>query len=43
VLAYIAYRRQDFGFGWVLWCFVAFIVACGTTHFMSIWTLWVPD
>jgi len=43
VLAYIAYRRPDFGFGWVLWCFVAFILACGTTHFMSIWTLWVPD
>jgi signal transduction histidine kinase len=43
VLAYIAYRRPDFGFRWVLWCFVAFILACGTTHFMSIWTLWVPD
>lgn len=43
VLAYVAYRRPDFGFGWVVWCFVAFILACGTTHFMSIWTLWVPD
>ena len=43
VLAYFAYKRGDFGFGWVIWCFVAFILACGTTHFMSIWTLWVPD
>jgi signal transduction histidine kinase len=43
VLAYIAYKRPDFGFRWVLWCFVAFILAWGTTHFMSIWTLWVPD
>jgi signal transduction histidine kinase len=43
VLAYVAHKRPDFGFGWVIWCFVAFILACGTTHFMSIWTLWVPD
>jgi signal transduction histidine kinase len=43
VLAYLAYKRPDFGFGWVIWSFVAFILACGTTHFMSIWTLWVPD
>jgi signal transduction histidine kinase len=43
VLAYVAYKRPDFGFGWLVWCFVAFILACGTTHFMSIWTLWVPD
>jgi hypothetical protein len=28
VLAYIAYKRPDFGFRWVLWCFVAFILAC---------------
>ena len=27
----------------MFWCFAAFILACGTTHFMSIWTLWVPD
>ena len=26
VLAYIAYRRPDFGFGGVLWFFVAFIL-----------------
>ena len=25
------------------WCFAIFILACGTTHFFSIWTLWNPD
>jgi signal transduction histidine kinase len=43
VLAYFAAKRPDFGFHPVIWCFVGFILACGTTHFMSIWTLWVPD
>lgn len=43
VLGYMAHKRPDFGFGWVIWCFVAFILACGTTHFISIWVLWVPD
>ncbi len=36
-------RRRDVGFGWVVWMFAAFIMVCGTTHFMSIWTLWHPD
>jgi signal transduction histidine kinase len=39
----MAYLRRDLLFRWVVWCFVFFILACGTTHFMSIWTLWVPD
>ena len=42
-LAYFVIRRPDVAFGWVFWCFAAFIVACGTTHFLAIWTLWVPD
>lgn len=36
-------RRRDIVFGWMFWAFAAFILACGTTHFFSIWTLWVPD
>jgi PAS domain S-box-containing protein len=36
-------RRRDLQFGWLFWLFGAFILACGTTHFMSIWTLWHPD
>lgn len=36
-------RRRDIVFGWIFWAFAVFILACGTTHFFSIWTLWVPD
>lgn len=36
-------RRRDVDFSWMLWMFAAFILACGTTHFFSIWTLWEPD
>jgi signal transduction histidine kinase len=36
-------RRPDVQFRGAAWLFVAFIVACGTTHFLSIWTLWNPD
>ncbi len=36
-------KRRDLAYAWVFWFFVAFILACGATHFMSIWTLWVPD
>lgn len=35
-------RRRDVSFTWVAWLFVIFILACGTTHFISILTLWVP-
>lgn len=36
-------RRRDVQFGWILWLFALFIVACGTTHLISIWTLWNAD
>lgn len=42
-LGVFAIKRPDISFGWVTWCFAAFILACGTTHFMSVWTLWIPD
>jgi signal transduction histidine kinase/CheY-like chemotaxis protein len=35
-------HRRDIVFGWIFWLFAAFILACGTTHFMSILTLWHP-
>ena len=35
-------QRRDIKYGWVLYLFMAFILACGTTHLMSILTLWVP-
>ncbi len=43
VLATYLTRRRDIDFGWVAWMFAAFIMACGTTHFFAIWTLWHPD
>jgi signal transduction histidine kinase len=42
-LAYFVSHRNDIAFGWVFWAFALFILACGTTHFFNIWTLWVPD
>jgi len=42
IARFLTYRR-DVAFGWVVWMFAAFIMACGTTHFLSIWTLWNPD
>ncbi len=43
VMAVFVSRRPDLEFKAVAWLFAAFIMACGTTHFMSIWTLWYPD
>lgn len=42
-LAYLVYKRKDLMYGWIFLCFCAFIIACGTTHIMEIWTLWHPD
>jgi two-component sensor histidine kinase len=36
------YHRRDVRFGWVILLFVAFILLCGLTHFMSVLTLWEP-
>lgn len=41
-LAALLARRRDISFGWVGWLFAAFILLCGTTHFLSIVVLWVP-
>jgi signal transduction histidine kinase/CheY-like chemotaxis protein len=35
--------RPDIEFSWIFWLFALFIIACGTTHLMAIWTLWNPD
>ncbi len=42
-LAIFVSRRRDVVFGWMFWSFAVFITACGATHLMAIWTLWVPD
>lgn len=40
-----ALKRPDVGrlFTTVMAMFIAFIVLCGTTHFINIWTVWTPD
>lgn len=41
-ILYYAVRRPGSGFHWVLLLFAAFIGACGLTHLMGVYTLWVP-
>ena len=42
-LALLVYRtRREIPFHTMFLAFGAFIVACGATHFMEIWTLWQP-
>ncbi|WP_375469868.1 sensor histidine kinase [uncultured Nostoc sp.] len=42
ILVYFVHKRKDFPFKWILLLFGAFIVSCGTTHVMDVWTLWHP-
>ncbi|MFN6463000.1 MAG: PAS domain S-box protein [Nostoc sp. DedVER02] len=42
MLVYFVRKRQDMPFGWIFLMFGTFIVACGTTHLMDVWTLWYP-
>ncbi|QIR36657.1 response regulator [Tolypothrix sp. PCC 7910] len=41
-LFYFVSKREDLPFHWIFLLFSGFIVACGTTHLMEIWTLWHP-
>jgi signal transduction histidine kinase len=41
-LIYFVRRRRDLAFSWMFLMFGAFIVACGTTHLLGLYTLWVP-
>ncbi len=42
MLVYFVRKRRDMPFGWIFLMFGTFIVACGTTHLMDVWTLWYP-
>jgi PAS domain S-box-containing protein len=42
-LIYFARKRRDLPYGWMFVCFGGFIGACGATHAMDVWTLWVPS
>jgi PAS domain S-box-containing protein len=41
-LLYFVRRRQDLPFKWIFLLFATFIISCGTTHLLEIWTLWYP-
>ena len=42
-LAVLVYRtRDEIPFSWMFLAFGVFIIACGATHFMEVWTLWHP-
>ncbi len=41
-LLYFVRRRKDLQFNWIFVCFAVFIIACGLTHVMEIWTVWEP-
>src|SRR3712207_8613435 len=41
-LAVFARRRRDLVFRPVFWLFAAFILLCGTGHWLDLLTLWVP-
>lgn len=42
-LIYFVRQREDVPFKGIFILFSLFILGCGTTHLMSIWTLWYPD
>ena len=41
-LLYFVSQRKDLPFRNIFWLFGAFILSCGTTHVMEVWTLWHP-
>lgn len=42
-LIYFVYQRRNLPFSRIFLMFAAFIIACGMTHAMAIWTIWHPD
>jgi len=41
-LAYLVRKRKDIPFNWIFLAFACFIIFCGLTHLMEVWTLWYP-
>jgi signal transduction histidine kinase len=42
-LMYFVSRRKDLQFNWIFKLFSVFILACGVTHLLGVWTIWNPD
>src|SRR5258707_484938 len=41
-LQFFIHKRKDIPYRWIFRLFAIFIFACGATHLLNIWTLWVP-
>jgi PAS domain S-box-containing protein len=41
-LVYFVRKRAELRFTWIFLSFAIFIIACGASHVMEIWTIWVP-
>ena len=41
-LIYLVRKSRDISYPAIFFMFAAFIVACGTTHLMEVWTVWSP-
>jgi len=42
MLVYFIRKRKDLPYPWLVALFAGFIVACGTTHLLSVITIWIP-
>lgn len=42
ILIYIFLKRRDFALNWIFLLFGAFIILCGLTHIVNIFTYWYP-
>ena len=42
-LVYFVRKRRDIPFDWIFVAFGVFILACGATHVMDVWTTWMPS
>jgi C4-dicarboxylate-specific signal transduction histidine kinase len=42
-LIHLVRRRHDIPFNWMIVMFGVFILGCGATHVMAVWTLWRPN
>ena len=42
-LLFFVKKRKDLQFHWMFVCFAVFILACGASHLVEIWTVWIPD
>lgn len=42
-LVHLVRRRTDLPFNWIVVLFALFIVSCGATHWIEVWTVWHPD